>query len=36
MNDLCLTVVVLNWNKFLTIDFNKQKEVALTVNKCCV
>ena len=36
MNDLCFTVVVLNLNKFLTIDFNKQKEVALTVNKCCV
>ena len=25
MNDLCFTVVVLNLNKFLTIDFNKQK-----------
>ena len=25
MNELCFTVVVLNLNKFLTIDFNKQK-----------
>ena len=24
MNELCLTVVVLNFNKFLTTDFNKQ------------
>ena len=25
MSELCLTVVVLNLNKFLTIDFNNQK-----------
>ena len=25
MNELCFTVAVLNLNKFLTIDFNKQK-----------
>ena len=25
MNELCFTVVVLNLNKFLTIEFNKQK-----------
>ena len=24
MNELCFTVVVLNLNKFLTVDFNKQ------------
>ena len=27
MNELSFTVVVLNLNKFLTIDFNKQKNV---------
>ena len=26
MNDLCFAVVALNLNKFLTIDFNKQKQ----------
>ena len=36
MNELCFTDVVLNLNKFLTIDFNKQKELARTLNKCCV
>ena len=28
MNELCFTVVVLNLNNFLTIDFNKQKIIG--------
>ena len=34
-NELCFTVVVLNLNKLLTIDFNKQKQVARAFEKCC-
>ena len=36
MNELCFIVVVLNLNKFLIIDFNKQKQVARVLEKCCV
>ena len=36
MNELCFTIVVLNLNMFLTIDFNKQIEVVRAPSKCCV
>ena len=36
MNELCFTFAVLNWNKFLTNDFNKQKRVVRALVKCCV
>ena len=36
MNELRFTVVVLNLNKFLTIDFTKQKQVVLALEKCCI
>ena len=36
MKELCFTVLVLNLNKLLTTDFNKQKEVACALDKCCV